>query len=711
MREQAVALAAILSTLSVPLAAQDADAPPALEDLIPDEAVADPEDWARRGVPPDLVDDDAGPELEADAPMEEMPLITIPWPADIDLPEITPVEPEEEIDFVQFDDVLPPLPQGTQVRLSDELALSFPTDETLFPYTDVFLDRYKALSSIDRLEDEDNVARLAAQAREDETLLNRMLRVYGYYDAQVIRSVAGIDPGELEAGETQDARPGVRFDIIPGAQYTVGAVDLGALRAAGADYEMLRQSYGVFSGDPLLMDAVENERFDLDTALGENGYPFATIDDPAIMIDHARQQGDVAMPVAPGGKYDFGNVVSSLPEFLSSEHLADIARFEPGDLYLRSDELDLRQAILATGIVGSVTITPVETQPPSGTQPGRVDLQVALTEAPLRTIAGSIGYGTEEGIRLEGSWEHRNLFPPEGMLRFRGIAGTQEQLLGVTLRKNNFRGRDKILTVDAFASTLDYEAYDARTVSLVGTYERVSTLLFQKPLSWSVGLELVATGEREADANGNFGPRQTYFVGATPLYAQIDTSDDLLDPTRGWRLGGRFSPEVSRTNGTQSFYLRSQADVSFYRQVSERVVLAGRLRLASIPGASLSDIAPSRRLYAGGGGSVRGYGYREIGPRNSEGDPSGGRSLTEMSLEARIRTPLLDGALGVVPFIDAGTVGSDAMPGFDEIKYGAGIGARYHSSFGPIRLDVAVPLNPGPNDSWVAVYVALGQAF
>jgi translocation and assembly module TamA len=98
----------------------------------------------------------------------------------------------------------------------------------------------------------------------------------------------------------------------------------------------------------------------------------------------------------------------------------------------------------------------------------------------------------------------------------RGILGTEEQLFGVTFRKNNFGGRDKILTVDAFASTIDYDAYDARTLSLVGTYERVSTLLFQKPFSYSAGLELVATREREIDASGNLGPPETFFIVAVP---------------------------------------------------------------------------------------------------------------------------------------------------------------------------------------------------
>jgi translocation and assembly module TamA len=701
-----VAALTISAMLAQPVAAQDRTTLPELEDLIPDSAVDNPEDWARNGVPPEQAQPAENAQPQPDTPLADMPLVTVPWPDRLQLPQLAPLAPDPTIQFAEPETPPSQLREGEEVRISSELLLVFPTDPALFPEREDFVDRFKQLSTIEHYDDNGSAARLAAQARQDQTLLERMLRVYGYYDGLVMRNVSGGEDGQATA-----TQPSVRFDILPGKQYRVGAIDLGRLADAGLDYQLLRGSFEIQTGDPLLQDKIDAERADLDTALGEHGYPFAAIEDPSLLIDHAREEGDLTMPVTPGGKYNFGKVTSNLPNFLSGRHLATIARFKPGDLYQRSLELDLREAIQATGLVATSKLTPVEVTPPANGQPGTVDIAVEMTKAKLRTIMGSIGYGTGEGFKAEGSWEHRNLFPPEGALKVRAIAGTKEQLLGVTFRRNNFHGRDKVLTVDAFASTIDYEAYDARTTSLVASLERLSTLLYQKKFSWSLGVELTATGERQKDANGNFGPRQTYFIGAIPLYGQFDTSDDLLNPTKGYRLSAHLSPETSRTNKDQSFYLRAQGDASYYLPAGKKVVLAARVRVASIPGAPLSAIAPSRRLYAGGGGSVRGYGYQTIGPHDAQGDPTGGRSLVELSAEARIQTPWLGGALGLVPFVDAGTVGSGPTPSFKEIKVGAGVGVRYNTSFGPIRLDVGVPLNPGPGDGPVGVYVALGQAF
>ena len=684
-------------------------APSSLEELIPDSAVRDPVSWAQQGVPPAVVAAEEGLSVEVDPLLSEMPLVTVPWPDELELPQLAPLESEEDIQFADLglEEEVVGLENGLEVEISDELVLVFPSEASLFPERDEFISRFADLSTVKELADNDSIARLAAQAEVDEELLQRLLRIYGYYDGQVIRSGTTALPGVAVA----EGEPRARFEIIPGPQYSFADIDLGSLENAGEDYPMLRSAFEIEVGDPVLADKIEEERNDLVIALGETGYVFAEIEEPELLIDHALDVGELNMPVMPGGKFEFGPVISSLPEFLSSEHLAEIARFDPGDVYQRSLERDLRQAILATGIVSSVTINPVVIEEAAPGDPGTVALEVGLEQADLRTVAGSIGYGTGEGFKVEGSWEHRNLFPPEGMVRVRAIAGTQEQLVGAYFRKSNFGGRDRILSLDAYASTIDSTAYDAQTLSFVARYERISTLIYQKPLTWGVGLELLATRQRPAGLEALDIPLQTYFVAAVPLTAQIDTTDDLLDPTEGFRLGGRLSPELSSTEDMESFYVRTQVDASYYRRMSESVVLAGRTRLGSIPGAPLDAIAPSRRYYAGGGGSVRGYGWQAIGPRNEFDEPSGGRSVVELSLEARIATGLLDDAIAFVPFVDAGSVSAGPTPSFEEVKIGVGVGVRYYTGFGPIRVDVGVPLNPGPDDAPVGVYVGFGQAF
>jgi translocation and assembly module TamA len=701
------AILALSTVLTQPLAAQDRTTLPELEALIPDSAVDNPEDWAKKGVQPQPPEtQNAQP--QPDTPLAEMPLVTVPWPDKLQLPELAPLTPEPGIQFAEPEPQPGGPREGAEVRVAADLTLVFPDDPTQFPDREAFVDRFKGLSTVVQYKDNGSAARLAAQARQDQALLERMLRVYGYYDAIVFRSIGG-GPGTDQ--QANAAQPSVRFDIVPGHRYTFGAIDLGSLAAAGPDYPALRNAFEINTGDPLLQDKIETEQADLDTALGETGYPFAAIADPSLLIDHAREQGDLTMKVTPGGKYNFGKVTSNLPNFMPGGHLSEIARFKPGDQYKRSLEMDLRRAIQATGLVASARLTPVEVTPPMGDQPGVVDIAADMTKAKVRTITGALGFGTGEGFKAEGSWEHRNLFPPEGGLKLRAIAGTREQLLGVTFRRNNFHGRDKVLTIDAFASTIDYQAYDSRTTSLVATFERLSNILFQKPFSWSIGAEATAPRAREALAGGGFGPRQTYFVGALHGFAEFDTSDDLLNPTHGWRLSGRLSPTTSRTNDDQSFYVQAEAEGDYYLPAGKKIVLAVRAHAATITGAPVSAIAPSRRLYAGGGGSVRGYAYKSIGPHDDSGAPMGGRSLVELSAEARIQTGFLDGALQVVPFVDAGSVGIDPTPSFHDIKIGAGVGVRYLTTFGPVRVDVGVPLNPGPKDGKFGVYVGLGQAF
>lgn len=703
-----------------------------LEALIPDSAVQNPDAWAvdtdaaRNGVPPSSVIED----IDAGATMPDIPGITIAWPDGSELPKIEPLSPDPDIEVAEQStdaavDALPGQQEGdsaSSVRLADadlvnvgkQVELAFPRGNEAIADQGAIVDRFAGLSSLKSFDDdEDNLAQIVRRARTDRELLVNILRINGYYDAQVYQSLGGLSASaEGEANGPIDVeKVVVRFDIQPGPQYRFGALAFGDLAATGANFTALRAAFKLNPGDAVNSDRIVAERLNLQTALGETGYAFAKVGEPDLLIDHERREGDLTVPVTPGGVYRIGQVHSSREKFLSSRHLDLIARFDSGDTFKRSELDDLRQAILATSLVSSVTVETRETKKPAGNEPGVVDVDVSLTPAPLRTIAGLLGYSSGEGFRAEAQWEHRNFFPPEGMLRVRAVAGTQEQLAGVTFRRNNFLKRDLVLNADLYARSQRSAAFQARTISLTAGLERQTTLLFQKPWIFAGGIEILATGERDAAAILADEPRTTYFIGALPLRLAYDGSDSLLDPNRGFRVGLRASPEISVQDGNKSSYGKLQFDASYYQPVGEKLVIASRVRLGTIIGTGIENIAPSRRFYAGGGGSVRGYGYQQIGPRDELNEPSGGRALSEFSLEARVKTGLLGGAVSVVPFVDAGAVDTTTTPRLSDLKIGVGIGIRYQTNFGPIRIDVGTPLNPSRGDSRIGVYVALGQAF
>ncbi|MCH8686776.1 autotransporter assembly complex protein TamA [Pedomonas mirosovicensis] len=321
------------------------------------------------------------------------------------------------------------------------------------------------------------------------------------------------------------------------------------------------------------------------------------------------------------------------------------------------------------------------------------------------------GYATGEGFKVEGEWTHRNLFPPEGAFTVRATAGTKDQSLGAELRRSNAgkRARSLFVLTEAVRETRD--AYSAYALRAAAGLQREPDIALERRWGYSIGSEVVATNQRDrslfAEEGDTNGRRRTFFIVALPLQGKYDGSNDLLNPTRGFRVATQVTPEAAYQDGIFG-YTRLRLDASAYLPLSgEDLVLAGRAALGSILGASRDRIAPSRRFYSGGGGSVRGFGFEELGPKDADNDPLGGRSLAEASAELRYRF----GNYGLAAFVDAGQVYTDALPTFSDLRYGAGIGARYYTAFGPIRFDVATPLNRREGDPKVAVYISIGQAF
>ena len=384
--------------------------------------------------------------------------------------------------------------------------------------------------------------------------------------------------------------------------------------------------------------------------------------------------------------------------------LERLARFQPGQSYDATQLDDLRRALIATGLVGGASLTPVAAGPASNGAEV-VDIVAKIEAAPLRTVAATAGYSTSQGIRAEASWQHRNLLPPNGAVTFRVVGAEREQLVGAELRRLNWHERDLTLVVGASFDTATQDAFNARTLTFSAGVARETNLIWQKKWYFSAGTEADISTERDKSAVG--APERTYYIAALPVSLTYDGSDNLLDPHRGVRVTGRASPEMS-FNGTVFGYVKLQVESSTYLSTgNDHITFAARGHLGTIAGAAQRDIAPTRRFYSGGGGSVRGYGFQAVGPHAADGTPTGGDSIVEASFEARIRVH----DFGVVPFFDAGEVDTSLVPRFRDVRYGAGLGFRYYTGFGPVRIDIATPVNPKAGDARVQFYVSIGQAF
>ncbi|MFT3997935.1 MAG: BamA/TamA family outer membrane protein [Asticcacaulis sp.] len=572
--------------------------------------------------------------------------------------------------------------------------------------------RFKSLSALQNGKGEAaNAAMLRARLSEDEQTATRLLHSEGYYDAVVVARVESpvLQPGETLQSVTANSQGGqgrvqVRVAAQAGERYSLSSVTVKADPTEPAG--LVRDSLPLNPGDPLDATLIKSAEANVALSLPQQGYPFAELGLRDVLIDPQTRTGDYTLPVTIGPRARYGALRSEGREAFDTNHIAVLARFRGGDLYDSRQVDDLRQALSSTGLFASVGVEPVLTGATNTDGTAVVDLKVTQNAGRPRTLSGDIGFSTGQGLRTELNWTHRNFRPPEGALIAAIVAGTQEQGVSATFRRSNAKRRDRTFQYGASFNHQAYDSYEAQTVSLAASVSRVSTPLWQKRWTWSYGAEILATRETGFSKVRNADVRDDYFYASLPLTLNYDRSDNLLNPARGWRAGIQSTPTAS-LNGQGGYFVSNIADATWYRQVTPRVVLAARGRLGSIYGSATSTIAPSRRLYAGGGGSVRGFGYQELGPKDPDSNPIGGRSSVELAFEARYRI----GNIGVVPFIDAGQVYDREFPEFTNIRFGVGIGARYYTNFGPVRIDIATPVSRRDGESPVSLYVGIGQAF
>ncbi|MGI9356723.1 MAG: autotransporter assembly complex protein TamA, partial [Rhizobiaceae bacterium] len=340
---------------------------------------------------------------------------------------------------------------------------------------------------------------------------------------------------------------------------------------------------------------------------------------------------------------------------------------------------------------------------------GLLPLNVVVQEKKLRRIGIGATYSSIDGAGIKAFWLHRNLFGKAERLRieaeFGGVGGSNsltvdefDYKLGATFTKPGVFNPDVDLVFNIFGKREFNETFQETSTGTSLDFNH----FYSKRITASAGI-FAKYGEFD-DA---FGKRE-FFYGGFKGALLYDGRDNKLEPAKG--LYSEFKAQPFYDANFGSFASRFQAEArTYYSPNDGKTVLAARARAGSLAGSSIAETPPDLLFTTGGGGSVRGYGFNTIGVRNTNGDVTGGRSLLEASFEVRQK---FTETLGAVAFIDAGIVGENAYDAFSgDLKVGVGIGLRYYTGLGAIRLDVAVPLNPDDDDPSFGIYAGIGQAF
>ena len=533
---------------------------------------------------------------------------------------------------------------------------------------------------------------LRRRAEDDIERLRTALRSEGYYQS------------DIDLDIDSRSRPAkVTLQIDPGPRYRLEAYDStydGNPPPAEADQFDLEE-IGIELGMPARAPAVVEAERSLVNQLQERGYPFARVRDRKTFVNHEKTEMRVRLAIDAGPAAKFGPLSFEGQKQVETDYLHRIAEWPEGEPYDRRVVRDLQRRLSATGLFSTANAETAPEPDANGTLP----VTVTLVEREQRSIGATAFFSSDVGPGFEVFWEHRNLFGRNEKLRVSATGSLIEQTGEIDFRKPAFLQPDQDLLADISGGFEDNDAYQRQAVDGLIALERPFLDNWRVSAGTSLGYEII-----DDSADNGEGERQFTILGL-PLTANRDSTDDPLDPASGTRLQLSLTPYTGV--GSESLlFLTAIAGGSAYYAIDEeeRFILAGRARIGTILGEKTEILPASQRFYAGGGGSIRGYEYQLVGPLDDDQEPFGGTSLVELGAEVRVR---VSEEIGVVPFVDGGTVYDDAYFNGDEtLRWAAGLGLRYFTGFGPVRLDVAFPLNPRDGvDEAFQFYISFGQAF
>lgn len=567
-------------------------------------------------------------------------------------------------------------------------------------------DLKKALESSSMLaQDKDKPASgdlgVVIKANDDRDRLLATLYEHSYYGGVIAITVNGTPLDKLPPNPVfpRDKPVAVHVTVETGPLFTLAKLTLtdDAQTLDPASYDLAR---GKPAGS-LAIIKTANRMLD---ELKAQGKPLAKISKREVVADHESHTVDVTIGILSGPVAPLGAVDVSGTKAVDAGFVQKYSRLNAGQPYKPEDLRKASDRLRKLGVFSSVTVDQADKLDANGAIP----LNIRVSEGKFRYFGAGATYSTIDGAGVQGYWGHRNLFGQAESLRVEGsVSGLGKSTgvsdldysAGISFAKPGFLLPSGTLDASIKAATLSTDSYDADTITgrLGYSYE----LTEKDTVS-------AATALQYARVDDAFG-RNNYLTFSVPLDYVRDTRDDKLNPTEGYHATFSAAPSYEFRNGT--IFSNAEGSISGYYGLGleDHVVLAAKLAAGTLfSNGDLVDIPATRRFFSGGGGSVRGYAYQGISPRNSDDKATGGISYVTASMEARVH---MTDDIGLVPFLDVGTVSDSQIPDFSNIKAGAGLGLRYATPFGPIRLDVAVPLNPYPKGDKYGIYVGIGQSF
>ena len=558
-------------------------------------------------------------------------------------------------------------------------------------------ERLRNASLLLEAEDEvDDVQEVLAAARAEYKRLLSVLYAEGHFGGTISITVDGIEAAALSPLNPPERIDRIEVRVEPGPQYLFSQARVQPL-ARGT---VLPEEFAL--GRPAEVPAIRDAAEAAIEGWRDVGYAVAEIAEQDIVARHAQDRVEARIGVDTGPRVSFGEFTVTGAERVRESAIRRIADFPVGQRF-SPERLEVSaQRLRRTGAFRSVATVEAE-ELDAGDE---LDIAVRLVEEEPRRFGFGAEVSTVEGLRLTAFWLHRNLLGGAERLRLEGevagiggATGGIDYVFGADFLRPATLNANTDFYITAEAARLNEPEYTSETITFAAGFTR------------RIGDRFVGEagiGYRFSRDENDRGVTE-YSLLTFPISALADRREDPLNPTGGWFAEAEITPFLALNEASDSG-ARLSFDGRIYRGFGEdeRFVLAGRFQAGSIVGADLEGVPNDYRFWSGGGGTVRGHEYQALGVTLEDGVESGGASFLGLSAEARVGVTERIQAVG---FVDYGSVGEDWLPGGSgDDHVGAGLGVRYLTPIGPIRLDVAAPIS-GESDEAFQLYVGIGQAF